>query len=106
LILAFAFVMIMVYLFKLTPCTFPFEIIVNECEVSTLKHALLVALSCGFERIIFETDSQIVVNLILNDYRYENELGTLLSTCKSLLSVNVSYNKLSFGGKLIESLII
>jgi ribonuclease HI len=69
-----------------------FEVTVNECEASTLKHALLIALSSGFERVIFQTDSQTIVNSILNDYRYENELGTLLSTCKSLLSVNASYN--------------
>jgi hypothetical protein len=30
---------------------FPFEIIVNECEASTLKHELLIALSSSFEVI-------------------------------------------------------
>jgi hypothetical protein len=39
---------------------FPFEIIVNECEASTLKHALPVALSSGFERVIFQTNSQTI----------------------------------------------
>jgi hypothetical protein len=30
---------------------------VNECEGSTLKHALLIALASDFEKVIFQTDS-------------------------------------------------
>jgi hypothetical protein len=64
----------------------------TECETSVLKHALLIGTANGFERIIFESDCLTVVNVITNDYRYENELGTLLSTCKSILTANASYN--------------
>jgi ribonuclease HI len=71
---------------------FPFEVTSTECEASALKHALLIATAYGFERVIFESDCQTVVNAITNDYRYENELGTLLSTCKSILTANASYN--------------
>jgi hypothetical protein len=45
---------------------FPFEVTLNKCEASTPKHTLLIALSSDFERVVFETDSQIVINSILN----------------------------------------
>jgi hypothetical protein len=64
----------------------------TECETSVLKHALLIGTANGFERIIFESDCLTVVNVITNDYRYENELGKLLSTCTSILSANANYN--------------
>ncbi|GAU43282.1 hypothetical protein TSUD_36320 [Trifolium subterraneum] len=72
--------------------TFPFEVIVAECEATAMKHALALALSNGFERVLFESDCQQVVNALRNDYLYANELGTLLSTCSSLLISNVNYN--------------
>ncbi|MCI98213.1 hypothetical protein A2U01_0119516, partial [Trifolium medium] len=53
---------------------FSFEVTPTECEASALKHALLIAMANGFERLIFESDGLTVVNAITNDYRYENEL--------------------------------
>ncbi|MCI93871.1 hypothetical protein A2U01_0115169, partial [Trifolium medium] len=53
---------------------FSFEVTPTECEVSALKHVLLIAMANGFERVIFERDCLMVVNAITNDYRYENEL--------------------------------
>jgi hypothetical protein len=35
---------------------------------------------------------QQVVNALKNDCMYDNELGNLLSSCRSLLQSNVSYN--------------
>jgi hypothetical protein len=69
-------------------------VIATECETSVLKHALLIGTTNGFERIIFESDCLTVVNVITNDYsyRYENELCTPLSTCKSIFTANANYN--------------
>ncbi|GAU20068.1 hypothetical protein TSUD_381600 [Trifolium subterraneum] len=72
--------------------TFPFEVTAVECEATAMKLALALALSNGFERVLFESDCQQVVNALRNDYLYANELGTLLSTCNSLLISNVDYN--------------
>ncbi|KAK2383160.1 hypothetical protein QL285_070645 [Trifolium repens] len=55
-------------------------------------HALKFALSNDFERVIFESDCKQVVNALRNDCLYANELGTLLSTCSSLLISNANYN--------------
>ncbi|KAK2369662.1 Met-10 like family protein [Trifolium repens] len=57
-----------------------------------MMHALKLALSNGFERVIFESDCQQVVNALHNDCLYANELGTLLSTCSSLLIPYANYN--------------
>ncbi|PNY00401.1 replication protein A 70 kDa DNA-binding subunit [Trifolium pratense] len=56
----------------------PFVVIIAECEATAMKHALALALSNGFERVIFESDRQQVVNDLCNDYLYANALGTLL----------------------------
>ncbi|PNX90900.1 ribonuclease H, partial [Trifolium pratense] len=45
-----------------------------ECEATAMKHALTLALSNGFERVIFENDCQQAVNALHNDYLYANEL--------------------------------
>ncbi|PNX80526.1 eukaryotic translation initiation factor 3 subunit c [Trifolium pratense] len=71
---------------------FPFVVTTAECEATAIKHALALALSNGFERVIFESDCQQVVNALCNDYLYANELGTLLSTCSSFLNSNANYN--------------
>lgn len=57
-----------------------------------MMHALKLALSNSFERVIFESDCQQVVNALHNDCLYANELGTLLSTCSSLLIPYANYN--------------
>ncbi|KAK2371628.1 two-component response regulator ARR10 [Trifolium repens] len=46
---------------------FPFIVTVAECEANAMKHALKLALSNGFERVIFESDCQQVVNALRND---------------------------------------
>ncbi|GAU50981.1 hypothetical protein TSUD_238540 [Trifolium subterraneum] len=71
---------------------FPFVVTAAECEATAMKHALALALSNGFERVIFESDCQQIVNALRHDYLYANELGTLLSTCNSLLNSNANYN--------------
>ncbi|MCI84021.1 hypothetical protein A2U01_0105297, partial [Trifolium medium] len=50
-------------------CTmiFPFVVTAAECEPTAMKHALALALSNGFERVIFESDCQQVVNALHND---------------------------------------
>ncbi|MCI46746.1 hypothetical protein A2U01_0067987, partial [Trifolium medium] len=57
-------------------CTmiFPFVVTVVECEATAMKHAVALALSNGFERVIFESDCQRVVNALRNDCLYANEL--------------------------------
>ncbi|KAK2426613.1 two-component response regulator ARR10 [Trifolium repens] len=71
---------------------FPFVVTPAECEATTMMHALKLALSNGFERVIFESECQQVVNVLHNDCLHANELGTLLSTCSSLLISNANYN--------------
>jgi hypothetical protein len=71
---------------------FPFIASTIECEATALQHALLIAVSCGFERVKFESDCQMTVNAVNNGYIYLNELESLLSTCRSLISSNASYN--------------
>jgi hypothetical protein len=71
---------------------FPFLASAIECEATTLQHALLIAVSCGFERVKFESDCQMIVIAVNNGYIYLNELEFLLSTCRSLISSNASYN--------------
>ncbi|MCI26639.1 hypothetical protein A2U01_0047836, partial [Trifolium medium] len=39
-----------------------------ECEATAMEHVLALALSSGFERVIFESDCQQVVNVLRNDY--------------------------------------
>ncbi|MCI41850.1 hypothetical protein A2U01_0063084, partial [Trifolium medium] len=46
----------------------------------------------GYSCVNFESDCQVVVNAILGNGIYENELGTLVSQCRSLLSTNASFN--------------
>ncbi|KAK2453306.1 two-component response regulator ARR10 [Trifolium repens] len=60
---------------------FPFVVTTAECEATAMKHALGLALSNGFERVIFESDCQHIVNTLHNDGLYANELATLLSSC-------------------------
>jgi ribonuclease HI len=71
---------------------FPFKVTTLEREATALQHALLLTTSNGFERVIFESDCEQVVNALKNNCMYDNELGNLLSSCRSLLQSNVSYN--------------
>jgi hypothetical protein len=57
-----------------------------------MMHALKLALSNDFERVIFESDCQQVVNALRNDFLYPNELGILFSSCSFLLISNANYN--------------
>ncbi|KAK2439486.1 two-component response regulator ARR10 [Trifolium repens] len=45
---------------------FPFIVTPAECEATAMMHALKLALSNGFERVIFESDCQQVVNALHN----------------------------------------
>ncbi|PNX57208.1 replication protein A 70 kDa DNA-binding subunit, partial [Trifolium pratense] len=71
---------------------FPVDVTAAECEATALKYAITFAMTNGFKRVKFESDCQHVVNALINDRMYENELGTLLATCRSILSSNISYN--------------
>jgi hypothetical protein len=44
---------------------FPFEVTAAECEATTLKQAFSLAISNGYDRVIFESDCQQVVNVLL-----------------------------------------
>ncbi|GAU47271.1 hypothetical protein TSUD_280940 [Trifolium subterraneum] len=50
--------------------TFPFEVTAVECEATAMKHALALALSNAFERVLFESDCQQVMNALRIDYLY------------------------------------
>jgi ribonuclease HI len=70
---------------------FPFVTTVAECEATALQQALQIAFDLGLNRVVFESDCQVVVNAVLNNSSYMNELGTLLSNCRTLLLSNASY---------------
>ncbi|PNX83780.1 60S ribosomal protein l23, partial [Trifolium pratense] len=63
-----------------------------ECEASTLLVALQIAVESGYAQVNFESDCQTVVNAITNSDAYDNELDTILTSCRSLISSNASYN--------------
>jgi len=62
-----------------------------ECEATALQQALQIALELGLNRVVFESDCQLAVNAVLNNRSYMNELGSLLSNCRTLLLSNASY---------------
>jgi len=70
---------------------FPSITTTTECEVITLQQALQIALGLNLNRVVFETDCHLVVNYVLNNISYVNELGSLLSNCRTLLLSNPSY---------------
>jgi len=70
---------------------FPSVTTAAECEATALQQALQVALNLGLNRVVFESDCQLVVNAVLNNSSYMNELGSLLSNCRTLLLSNASY---------------
>jgi len=62
-----------------------------EGEATALQQALQIALDLGLNRVVFETDCQLVVNVVLSNSTYVNELGSLLSNCRAMLFSNASY---------------
>jgi len=62
-----------------------------EYEAPTIQQALQISLDLGLTRVVFETDCQLVVNAVLGNNSYVNELGILLSNCRTLLFFNASY---------------
>jgi len=67
-------------------------VLVAECEATTFEHALQIFVNCDYNRVNFESDCQIVVNTPINGGCYDNELDTLLCSCRSLISSNSGYN--------------
>jgi len=67
--------------------TFPYIATTTECEATALQQAIQIAL----DKVAFETDCQVVVNALLNNSLFVNELGSLLSNCRTLLSSSASY---------------
>jgi len=70
---------------------FPSVTTAVECEATALQQALQIALELGLNRVVFESNCQLVVNAVLNNRSYMNELGSLLSNSRSLLLSYVSY---------------
>jgi len=62
-----------------------------EGEATALQQALQIALDLGLNRVVFETDCRLVVNVVLSNSPYVNELGSLLSNCRALLFSNDTY---------------
>jgi len=62
-----------------------------EGEATALQQALQIALDLGLNRVVFETDCQLVVNDALSNSPYVNELGSLLFNCRALLFSNATY---------------
>ena len=62
-----------------------------ECEATVIQQALQISLDLGLNRVVFEIDCQLVVNVVLGNSFYVNELGILLSNCRTLLFSNASY---------------
>jgi hypothetical protein len=71
---------------------FLFVVTAAESEAIAMKHTIALVLSNSFERLIFESDCQQVMNALHDDCLYANALDTLLSTCDFLLTSNVNYN--------------
>lgn len=63
---------------------FPFESSATESEATALLDALQISidLEMDFDRVIFKSDCQHIVNAILSGCNYVNELGMLLSSCR------------------------
>lgn len=45
----------------------------------------------GYERVAFESDNQHVIHVVLSGCIYENDLGTIVSSCRSYLSNHTSF---------------
>jgi ribonuclease HI len=61
-------------------------------EATALQQALQIALDLGLNRVVFETDCQLVVNVVLSNNTYVNEVRSLLSNCRALFFFsNASY---------------
>jgi hypothetical protein len=85
LVLIFVFEKTLDNLSKLTQLFFPFIPTAAECEATAIQQALQISLDLGLNRVVFETDCQLVVNAVLGNSSYVNELGILLSNCRTLL---------------------
>jgi ribonuclease HI len=70
---------------------FPFLTTAAECEATALQQAVQIALDLGLNRVVFKSDCQLVMNAVFNNSAYMNELGSLLSNCRTLLLSNASY---------------
>ncbi|PNX72192.1 hypothetical protein L195_g014425 [Trifolium pratense] len=75
-------------------CTLCFPHVAHdvEYEASALHVALQIAVESGYAQVNFESDCQAVVIAITNSDVYVNELGVILTSCRSLISSNASYN--------------
>jgi len=45
-----------------------------KCEATALQQALQIALDLGLNQVVFESDCQLVMNAVLNNSSYMNEL--------------------------------
>jgi ribonuclease HI len=68
---------------------------VIECEATTLLIAMNIAAVRGFEHVVYESDNQFVVHVMLSCCINKNELGTIVTSWMSYLSNHASF-KLAF----------
>jgi hypothetical protein len=67
-----------VHLIQAHSMVFPSVTTAAQCEATALQQSLQIALGLGLNQVVFETDCQLVVNVVLNNSSYVNELGSLL----------------------------
>ena len=64
---------------------------VLEAEAIGLLESMKLAISKAFHHVIFETDSKILVDLLKSTTPSINEIGDLVSECKTMLLNNSDY---------------
>jgi len=73
-----------------TKC-FSYIIQVIECEATYILIAMKIAANKGFECIAYKIDNQYVVHVVLSGCIYENELDTIVTTCRSYIPDHASF---------------
>jgi len=67
------------------------SVTVLEAEAIGLLESIKMAISKAFHHVMFETDSKILVDLLKSTNPPINEIGDLVSECKTLLLSNPDY---------------
>lgn len=74
---------------------------VQEGEALALLEALELAVSLGFQKVLFEPDSKSIVDALSLPVCNVTELGNILARCKALLSTHTNF-KLVFARRQIN----
>lgn len=64
---------------------------VNECEALVLAEAITWVRDMGYEQVIFELDSQLVVTATRREDTYSTEFGTIMKHCQHMLQSRPSF---------------